>query len=720
MFAARTTIWFWLGLAVLIVSGPARAQDLYDPAVLRQFELSFVDADWETQLRQNYVSQTNILSTLVVDGVTYTDVGARIRGNTSFTRLPAGSQKFSLKLTLDFVDPDQRLLGYDTINLNNGFRDPTFSREVVYNNFVAQFVPNIRANNVVLSINGENWGVYNNVQQGDKSMLRSYFVDEDGLRISCANNPNGPGLRYNGPGPGGYGDYEIQNDGGLVDPLGALIAVTFALTNEPLVSWQNIDSLLAIDPSIWSIALENLLTDDDSYVNKGCDFATYTDPLDGRMHLLQRDANETFSEPDWSPTRNFGATNKPLLSRVLAVPELRQRYMAHYRTLLLLLDWDSYLEPIFAANRARLDAAVQADTKKLYSYQLFLDNFTTTVNLPLPGLAGGTLVGLQTFVDERSALMAGIGELTAAGPQTADVQASAESPNAKDPVHITASVTAADGAVEQVLLYYRAERSQRYENAPMLDDGVSGDGAPADGVYGALLPITALPGQKVDYYVAAQSDNAFDSLSFEPALAERGPLQLEYFFGSALGMRITEWMYSGAAGEFLELTNTSAEPIDLAGWSVDDNDATPGSFDLSALGIVQPGESVVITDALEQSFRDAWSLAASVQVLGDLGVVTGNNLGRNDAIHLYDATNQLQDRLFYGDQDIPGSIRAQNASGQPSCAAIGFDNVLDWSSSVAGDEFGSYAAVGDDLGRPGFYDVAPCQFIDTLFTDSFE
>ncbi len=720
MFAARTITLFWLGLAAIFVIGPARAQDLYDPAVLRHFELSFVDSDWETQLRQNYVSQTNILSTLVVDGVTYPDVGVRIRGNTSFTQLPAGSQKFSLKLKLDFVDPDQRLLGYDTINLNNGFRDPTFSREVVYNNFVAQFIPNIRANNVVISINGDNWGVYNNVQQGNKSMLRSYFVDEDGLRISCANNPNGPGLRYNGPGPGGYGNYEIQNDGGLADPLGSLIAVTFALTNEPLVSWQNIDALLAIDPSIWSVALENLLTDDDSYVNKGCDFATYTDPLDGRMHLLQRDANETFSEPTWSPTRNFGAANKPLLSRVLAVPELRQRYMAHYRTLLLLLDWDSYLEPIFAANRARLDAAVQADPKKIYSYQLFLDNFTTTVNLPLPGLAGGTLVGLQPFVEQRSAFMAGIGELTADGPQIANVQASAESPNAMDPVHITASVAASDGAVEQVLLYYRAERSQRYANVAMLDDGASGDGAPADGVYGALLPITALPGQKVDYYVAAQSDNAFDSLSFEPVLAERGPLQLEYFFGSALGMRITEWMYSGAAGEFLELTNTSAGPIDLAGWSVDDNGATPGVFDLSALGVVQPGESVVITDVLAQSFRDAWSLAASVQVLGELGVVSGNNLGRNDAIHLYDATDQLQDRLFYGDQDIPGSIRARNASGQPSCAAVGFDNVLDWSSSVAGDEFGSYAAVGDDLGRPGFYDVAPCQFIDTLFADSFE
>jgi len=243
-------------LAVLIGSlavAPllARSQDLYDPATLRTFALNFHDANWLALLRQNYASETLILADLSVDGVTYPSVGVRIRGNTSYTALPAGSEKFSLKVEMDFVNAGQEIMGYDTLNLNNGFRDPTFAREVVYNNYVAQFIPNPRANNVQLTLNGQNWGVYINVQQPDKRMLRDYFANADGVRIGCSNNPNGPGLAYNGPSPSGYTVYQVNNDGGVPDPIAGLIAVANLLSNEPLATWPNIDNLFAIDPSIW-------------------------------------------------------------------------------------------------------------------------------------------------------------------------------------------------------------------------------------------------------------------------------------------------------------------------------------------------------------------------------------------------------------------------------------------------------------------------------------
>ncbi len=697
----------------------AQAQDLYDPTIVRQINITFQDANWLALLRQNYASQTEIPATLEVDGQAYPNVGVRIRGNTSYTSLPPGSDKFSLKVSMDFVDPDQNLYGFKTLNFNNGFRDPTFSREVIYNNFVAQFIPNPRANNVTITLNGENWGVYNNIEQGNKTLLRRHFEDDDGLRISCANNPNGPGLRYNGPNASGYIAYEIQDDGGLANPLQSLIDVTFALTNGALANWPEIDALFAIDPSIWSVVLENLLTDDDSYVNKGCDFLTYTDPLDGRMHLLQRDANETFTQPTWLVTRNFNQTSKPLLNRVLGVAELRQRYFAHYRTVRQFLSW-TYFEPLFSANRARLDAAVQADTKKIYSYQNFLDNFSTTVNLQQPGLAGGPLIGLQQFVNQRASFVGADSELAGQGPQISNVQSSLASPRISDPVHITAQVTATTAPIAVVTLHYRADRSQRYASTTMRDDGASGDGAPGDGVFGALLPISAMQGQIVDYYVGASSSNTFGSLSFSPALAERGPRRLAYFFGSQQGLRITEWMYSGAGGEFIELTNTDESPIDLSGWGIDDSGATPGAFDISALGVVQPGESVLITEATAAAFRTTWSLPETVSVLGELGVTTGNNLGRNDTIVVFDAAGALQDRLQFGDQTFPGTIRTQNRSGQPPCAAIGFDSVADWQLSAAADSFGSYAAIGGDIGRPGHYPAANCRFSEKIFSSGFE
>jgi hypothetical protein len=674
--------------------------DLYDTTVLRTFDIQFHDEDWLPLLHASYPSETMIGADVTVDGVLYPNVGVRIRGNSSYFALPAGSQKFSLKIEMDWMDPDQLLYGYDKINLNNGFQDPTFCREVVYNNFVAQFIPNPRSSHAVVSLNGENWGVYVNVQQPDKAMLRSFFLDEDGLRIRCPNNPNGPGLRYVGESISSYSSqYEIQDDGELADPWGGLIDVCDAVTNGPLGDWQAIDELFAVDPSIWSVVLENILTDDDSYVNKGADFMTFRDPLDGRTHLLQRDANETFTEINWSVTRNFTAFNKPVLSHVLSVPELRQRYMAHYRTVLPYMDW-SYFEPIFTAHRKLIDQAVQDDPKKLYSYELFLENFTSMVVMPYPGLPGGPIVGLQQFIESRATFLDGTPELVAGGPMIASVEASDDTPDPADTVTISATVLPAGSAVSNVELFYRPSAFTGYERVTM--NSVGGN------EYSVDLP-SGVAGQRVAYYVAATADNAFDSMSFLPELSERDPYFVEYTFGADGGMRISEWMYSGESGEFVEFTNMSDEAVDMTGWSYDDSHQEPGKFDLSAFGMVQPGESVVVTEAVAEEFRTVWGLVAETKIIGELGVDTGHNMGRNDEINLYDPSFVLVDRLTYGDQMFEGSIRTREISGQTCAAFIGQNDVYGWVLSEVGDVFGSFEATTGEIGTPGSYNAPRCE-----------
>ncbi|MBK9188145.1 MAG: CotH kinase family protein [Phycisphaerales bacterium] len=694
-------------LVLATAAGTALGQDLYDPTVLRTVNIQFHAANWLTLLRQNYASETPILADLTVDGVTYPSVGVRIRGNTSYTALPAGSEKFSLKVDMDFTDPNQELMGYDTLNFNNAFRDPTFCREVVYNNFVAQFIPNPRANHVVVTLNGQNWGVYANVQQPDKRMLRDYFANADGVRVRCPNNPNGPGLRYNGPLQSGYTGYEMQTDGGFADPWAMLIAVCNSVTNEPLTSWPNIDQVFAIDPSIWSVVLENMLTDDDSYINKGADFMTYRDPLDGRTHLLQRDANETFTQVSWSPTLNFTATNKPVLSRVLAVTELRQRYMSHYRVAKQNLNW-AYFEPLFTAQRNLIDAAVQADPKKLYSYTLFTQNFTQTVTMPYTGLAGGSIVGIQPFVTQRATFLNGNLELNASGPTIASAQASHDTPAPGQPVWITASVAPAGSAVARVDLYFRPTVHTGFQKVQMFDDGLSGDGAAGDGVYGAALPVSATAGQTVAWYVAAIASNTYSSATYLPVLSERGPNHVRYTLGSWDGVRITEFMYSGLNGEFVEFTNLTNAPVDMTGWSYDDSNATPGAFSLSPFGVVQPGESVVITENTAEAFRTAWGLPVNVKVIGQLGTAGGNNLGRGDQIHLYNASGAIVDRLYFGDQTYPGTIRTQNFSGQTCRENLAQNTVSAWVRSAVGDVYASYASTGGDVGTPGSYSALSC------------
>jgi hypothetical protein len=171
-------------------------------------------------------------------------------------------------------------------------------------------------------------------------------------------------------------------------------------------------------------------------------------------------------------------------------------------------------------------------------------------------------------------------------------------------------------------------------------------------------------------------------------------------------MRVSEWMYSGISGEFVEFTNMSQNAIDMTGWSFDDDHATAGAFDLSGFGVVQPGESVLITESPADAFRTAWGLSPSVKIIGELGVTTGHNLARNDEINLYDPNDVLIDRLTYGDQTYPGTIRTQNISGQSCRESIGQDDVAAWEHSAVGDEYGSFTASTGETGSPGSY-VAP-------------
>lgn len=181
---------------------------------------------------------------------------------------------------------------------------------------------------------------------------------------------------------------------------------------------------------------------------------------------------------------------------------------------------------------------------------------------------------------------------------------------------------------------------------------------------------------------------------------------------ASASIRITEYMYRGAADsaadrdrEFIELTNVGAAPVDMAGWSFDDDKRVPATFDLSAFGLVMPGESVIITETTVDRFRDEWSLAASIKVIGDLGKSTGNNLGRNDEINVFDAMGTLVDRLTYGDQSFPGTVRTDGASGWVTLAGLGANDPSEWVLSTAGDFQGSWVAVSGDIGSPGSHVV---------------
>ncbi len=164
---------------------------------------------------------------------------------------------------------------------------------------------------------------------------------------------------------------------------------------------------------------------------------------------------------------------------------------------------------------------------------------------------------------------------------------------------------------------------------------------------------------------------------------------------------ITEWMHnglgSGSTGEFVEFTNIGPDPVDMTGWSFDDDSRAPGTVSLSAFGVVAPGQSVILTDETAAVFAQIWTLS-SVTIIGD----NTANLGRNDEINLYDAGGTLVDRLTYGDETFPGTVRTQNKSCNiPATDYVYTEAQTSWVLATAGDAFGSTASTRGEVASPG-------------------
>ena len=168
------------------------------------------------------------------------------------------------------------------------------------------------------------------------------------------------------------------------------------------------------------------------------------------------------------------------------------------------------------------------------------------------------------------------------------------------------------------------------------------------------------------------------------------------------GIVISEWMYNGAGtsnmGEFVEFTNTGTTSVDMTGWSFDDDSRTAGTISLSAFGVVAPGQSVILTDETASNFATIWGLSG-VCIIGS----NTANLGRNDEINLFDAGGNLVDRLTYGDENFPGTIRTLNRSCNiPASDYYYMTAQTSWLLATENDSFESKVSTRGEMGSPGY------------------
>ncbi len=395
------------------------AAPLYDPTVVRTFFLEFENPDWEKELSDFYRTDVEVPANVSVDGKTYRDVGVHFRGASSFFTVAEG-RKRSLNLSFDFADDKQNIGGYRTVNLLNSHTDPTYLRTILYSLIAREYVPTPKANYARVVINGESWGVYVNVQQFNKDFTRDFFNSTTGARWKVPGSPRGRGgLEYLGDDVAAYKRiYELKSKEDR-KAWAALIELCKTLTETPTNALETaLAPLLDIEGTLKFLALENALINSDGYWTRASDYLLYRDGK-GLFHLIPYDANETFRLPggpgrprtgesergvELDPLTGVNDKDKPLLSRLLAVPSLRARYLAYVRDIAeKWLDWKR-IEPLAKSYQALIAEDVKQDTHKLYPFEAFQNGLTTDVE-EQGGRGPRKTMSLKSFADQRRAFL---------------------------------------------------------------------------------------------------------------------------------------------------------------------------------------------------------------------------------------------------------------------------------------------------------------------------
>ena len=585
-----------------------RTRGLFDDTFIRTFHLRFSQPDWNASLVQAHGTDSNVVCRLESDnGQVMEGVGARYKGYSSFA---PDRTKNSLNITLDFLNPTNRLLGYETINLNNGWGDPTLLREAVYFGVFNRYAPGPRAGIAQLFINGRNRGVYSLAQQEDSDLIREWFPSASGDRWRTPNK-GASSLQWIGTNLVDYQQwYELKTTANPTNAWKRLVQAIDVLNNTPPAQRLAVlDGCFAVDSWLWFLVLENLFTEDDSYWQNGADYGFYYEPGSGRMQPLQHDGNEAFvsSFSELSPVHGEADPGRPLLRQLLSVPEWRQRYLAHMRTV---LD-ESFNPGVLTAWIDRLAAmseqAILADPIRPMSDLEYRNG----------------LKEMKQFVTNRYSFLRGHAELNAVPPVIQSVSVP-PAPTPSTGAMITATVRAAmpGQRVGSVWLYFRSGVSGRFESVRMWDNGTGDDVVAHDGIHTARTP--AYPaGTQVRYYVEARASDSVGTARFYPTRTERGALGYAVTTGGngASPVRINELVADNGTiirdpqddfEDYVELRNTSNNRVSLANCYLTDDPGQPRKWGFPPGAILEPEGYLLVW--LDEDTADSPGLHANFKL----------------------------------------------------------------------------------------------------------
>jgi len=595
-------------IAFIAFVSHTNAQDLYDPEQISEITIDFYDSNWDAILDayMDADSDERILADVTINGILYDSVGVRYKGNSSYR---SNQTKNPLNIKLNYWK-DQDYDGYYTFKLSNGFKDPSFVREVLAQEIAGKYMPAARAGYASVTINGSLIGLYTNVQSVNDVFTREHYYSEDRPFFEgVGDGPSPAGCSYN-PweylGTDSTSCYPYYYDSKSGEHMSYMMDFLDIFNNQP----NDMETMYNVDRHLWAMAFDISLVNLDAPISMAHNFYLYYDETE-RFNYVKWDMNECFgvfqrlgnsqlnltAMQQLDPYTNNNV-NTPILYKVWQNPRWKKMYMAHMITLMEENIGNNWYMERAAELQSYIGEAIQADPNKFFSYSQSISNLNNTVDRS---------VGISQLMEGRLSYLDGTSYFQFVQPGISDISHLPANPQANSEVSIVADISNA----EYAFLAYRSEIGGRFEKVEMADDGAHDDGEAEDGTWGVTLSM----GTSMEYYIYAENE---DAGSFSPARAA-----YEYYTLTTSGdIVINEFMASNATiaedpdGEFddwIEIYNNSESTKALGGYYLSDDLEDPFKWQFPETTL-DAGDYLIVwadKDTLQEGLHANFKLSAS-------------------------------------------------------------------------------------------------------------
>ena len=334
MQASRLTSLTTLLVTSLILAVPANAQtsdELFDPSVLHDIQLTMKQGDWEA-LQRNYLSDTYYPADMKWREVVVPQVGLRSRGSGSRNARKPG-------LKIDFARYlDQTAFGLKSVVLANAIQDPSMlAQRIGLGMFARMGMPASRVVHARVFVNRDYIGLYELIEPVDKTFLaRAFGSDANGK------TENGGYLyeyHWKDAYPWDYLGSDLRIYAELFEPkthesdapvplFGPLDDLFKTFNNVSDNQFEReVGELLDIRQFIRHIAVENFIAEHDGFLGYWGPNNFYLYRFQGRKvsQLLPWDKDHALWARDYDILQ--GANDNVLVRRIFAVPALYRLYL---------------------------------------------------------------------------------------------------------------------------------------------------------------------------------------------------------------------------------------------------------------------------------------------------------------------------------------------------------------------------------------------------------